>query len=88
MGSVSNILAGAKKALKDADNFGQRETGNRKAGDDKPSYSAARAARNTPSTAAPAASTDNREFMGVRANEGHELNTALASREQAQKALE
>jgi len=89
MGSTAHILAGAKKALNDADNFGQRETGNRKAGG-LPSYKQARASRGTPSTAEPTTSpsTDNREFMGVRANEGQELNTALASRAQAQKALE
>lgn len=90
-GFVSNALAGAKQALKNADNFGQRETGNKKAGD-KPSYIQARTARRTaaasPAATSAAPSTDNREFMGVRANEGQELNTALAQREQARKALE
>ena len=88
MGSTASALASAKQALKDADNFGQRETGNKKAGD-KPSYTQVRANRRAAaSSAASAPSTDNREFMGIRANEGQELNTALASREQARKALE
>jgi hypothetical protein len=42
-------VASAKTALHNADNFGQRETGNKKAGDSAPaaapSYSHARAAR-------------------------------------------
>jgi len=44
-------VASAKQALHNADNFGQRETGNKKAGDPTPkpaaapSYSQARAAR-------------------------------------------
>ncbi len=87
MGSTASALASAKQALKNADNFGQRETGNKKAGD-KPSYSAARAARATSGAAPKAPSTDNREFMGIRANESNELNTALASRADAQKALD
>jgi hypothetical protein len=90
MGTTASVIASAKKALNDADNFGQRETGNRKAGG-LPSYKQARAARPTASTASTAAappSTDNREFAGVRANQSNELNAALASREQARKALE
>jgi len=83
-GFVADALSGAKQALKNADNFGQRETGNKKAGD-KPSYTQVRTNRRA-SAAAP--STDNHEFMGVRADESKELNTALANRGQAQKALE
>jgi hypothetical protein len=52
---ANKAIADAKTALKNADNFGQRETGNKKAGDKpaasakpaSPSYSAARAARST-----------------------------------------
>ena len=36
MGSTASALESAKQALKNADNFGQRETGNKKAGDDAP----------------------------------------------------
>lgn len=80
---ANKAVAGAKQALRDADNFGQRETGNRKAGD-RPSYIAARTAR----AAAPApASKPSGEFMGVRSDEAAELNTALAAREDAKKAL-
>jgi hypothetical protein len=53
---ANKAIADSKAALKNAENFGQRETGNKKAGDSKPaasakpaspSYSAARAARST-----------------------------------------
>jgi len=49
-------VASAKAALRNADNFGQRETGNKKAGDpapkaEKSDYSTARVARKTSSTA-------------------------------------
>ena len=81
-------VASAKKALHDADNFGQRETGNKKAGD-PPSYTQARAARkaaDSTESAKPVAKPAG-EFMGIRSDESNELNTALAAREDAKKAL-
>lgn len=50
---ANKAVADAKSALRNAENFGQRETGNKKAGSDKPAdapaaasnYSHARAAR-------------------------------------------
>ena len=86
-GFVPNAIASAKKALHDADNFGQRETGNKKAGD-PPSYSAARSAR-TAEGSAPAhhAAAPAKEFLGIRSDEAPELNTALAARTDAMKAL-
>ncbi len=81
MGSVPNILKGAKKALDKANNFTKSVTGNKPSmftpNSEAPTdYSHAREARKAP------------EFMGVRSNEAPEINTALASREQAKKALD
>lgn len=85
MSSTPSALASAKQALHNADNFGQRETGNKKAGD-APSYSAAHQARKAEGTTTGHAEPA-KEFMGVRSNEASELNDALARRADAQKAL-
>jgi hypothetical protein len=82
MGSVPNVLEGAKKALDKANNFTKSVTGNKPsafAPEVKPrtDYSHAREARKAPG-----------EFLGVRSNEAPEINTALASREQAKKVLD
>lgn len=54
---ANKAIADSKAALHNADNFGQRDTGNKKAGDKpaaapakaaSPSYTAVRAARSTP----------------------------------------
>jgi hypothetical protein len=84
MSSTPSILEGAKQALHNADNFGQRETGNKKAGS-PPSYQAAHNARKAEGSASPSAPS--KEFMGVRSDESTELNTALKARGDAQKAL-
>jgi hypothetical protein len=86
MGSTPDALSSARQALKNADNFGQRETGNKKAGDDAPKPAKTAAASSDYSHARAARSGG--EFMGVRSNEASELNTALAAREDAKKALE
>lgn len=88
MSSVPNILAGAKKALDNANNFTKSVTGGKpnafaakpeaKAQSEKSDYSHARDAR----------SSEGHEFMGVRSNEAPEIKSALDSREQAKKALE
>jgi hypothetical protein len=85
MSSTPNALASAKAALHNADNFGQRETGNKKAGDDAPKAAPSKAASTDYSHARAARGG---EFMGVRSDEASELNTALAAREDAKKALE
>ena len=85
MSSTPSILEGAKKALHDADNFGQRETGNKKAGS-PPSYAVAHSARKVEGSA-PSHAAPEKEFMGVRSDESNELNTALKARGDAQKAL-
>ena len=84
-GFVPNAIASAKKALHDADNFGQRETGNKKAGDDYKVAHQARQSEGSATASKPAASA--KEFMGIRSDESNELNTALAAREDAKKAL-
>jgi phage gpG-like protein len=86
MSSIPSILEGAKQALKNADNFGQRETGNKKAGS-PPSYAAAHEARKAEGSATAHAAAPAKEFMGVRSDEAPELNTALKARGDAQKAL-
>jgi hypothetical protein len=80
------VLAGAKKALDNANKFTSGVTSGKpsafapkaesKAQPERTDYSHAREARKAP------------EFMGVRSDEAPEINTALASREQAKKALE
>ncbi len=88
MSSVSNILEGAKKALDKANNFTKSVTGGKpnafaakpeaKSQPEKTDYSHARSAR----------ADAGHEFLGIKSNEAPEINTALASREQAKKALE
>jgi hypothetical protein len=83
MSSTPNILNAAKKTLKNADNFGQRETGNKKAGD-PPSYTQAHDQRKAEGSApAHAAAPAPKEFMGINSGESSELNEALATREAA-----
>ena len=86
MSSTPSILEGAKQALRNADNFGQRETGNKKAGS-PPSYAAAHSARKAEGSAVAHAAAPAKEFMGVHSDESTELNTALKSRGEAQTAL-
>jgi hypothetical protein len=77
------MLQAAKKTLNNADNFGQRETGNKKAGG-APSYSLAHQQRKAEGTAPAAPKTEApKEFMGISTGQSSELNDALAAREAA-----
>jgi hypothetical protein len=82
---VGTALEGAKKALESANRFTSSVAGGKpnafapKPEVKKPErsdYSHVRETRKTP------------EFMGVRSDEAPEINTALAARETAKKALE
>lgn len=85
MGSISNILEGAKKTLDKANNFTKSVTGGTpnafasksEAKPETSDYSHAREARKSPS-----------EFLGVKSDQAPELKSALDNREQAKKALE
>jgi len=87
-GGVSAALAKSKTALHDADNFGQRETGNKKAGDDAPK---AHLQPNAPSYSMAAA-----ERKAAPTGQGHEpiggttageINERLRMNDEAKKAL-
>jgi hypothetical protein len=85
MGSTSQALANAKKALDSANKFTNSVTGG------KPnafSYSAAHTARKAEASAPAHKAEPSKEFMGVRSNEAPELNAALQAREDAKKALD
>lgn len=78
---ISAALAGAHKAIDSANKF--ESSVNKQSGvpakppTAKSDYAQAREARKNPD-----------EFMGVRSNQAPELNTALAERAEAKKALE
>jgi hypothetical protein len=84
MSSTPNALEAAKKALAGANNFEKsvdKQSGTTAKPAPKPAaaradYSHAREARKAPG-----------EFMGVKSDQGPELNSALESHEQAKAAL-
>lgn len=88
MSTTPNALASAKRALVKADNFTNNVVKQSGTGVNafKPSYKQVRDNRRTAASTAPPTAAPN-EFMGVRENQANELNTALASREEARKAL-
>jgi len=82
--SVESVLKGAHKALDSANKFQHNVTGGKPDLAAKPdvrpaasNYTHVREARKSPG-----------EFMGVRSDQGSELNSAMESRENARKALE
>ncbi len=90
MSSVPNILEGARKALNKANNFtdsATRQAGN-KANPFVPSAKKSQAEASDYSHARSARVNAGHEFMGIKSDQAPEINTALAGREQAKKALE
>lgn len=91
MGTTANALASAKTALANAENFTKgvtKQAGNKTNPFTKPSYTEARRQRVGAPASPPAPKPASKEFMGVRSDEGPELNTALQERQEANRELE
>lgn len=87
MGSTPNVLAGAKKALENANNFTKSVTGGKPNAFAPKAESKPQAAKSDYSHARDARKSGG-EFLGVRSDEAPDIKSGLESREAAKKALE
>jgi hypothetical protein len=88
MGSTVNALESAKKALENANKFTRSVTGGQPSAFTPKSEAKPQPERTDYSHARAARKEEPHEFMGIRSNEAPELNTALRTREEANKALQ
>jgi hypothetical protein len=86
---AANALAASKK-LMESWKQGPMGTKSGHLGTSKPSYTQARTQRAAASSAPPAPkpAAPPKEFMGIRSDEGPELNNALQERQEANRELE